>query len=265
MNPFQSRISNRESRIAFTLLELLVVIAVLAALGALALPAMNRGQAAAHRASCISNLRQLAAANTLHAGQWGWYAPAAADILTLNRERWHGQRSGVGSAFTAANGGALTPFLGGDGRVRACPAFRPVAGGFEAGCGGYGYNDRGVGSRSYLLGYTTDGVARGMSPGAIAHPVATVMFADAAFVQGGRLIEYSFAEAYRHLSEGVPPAETYVADPSIHFRHGGRANVVWCDGHVTSEAMTATRQAGGFAKNQLGWFGGPDNALFDPF
>lgn len=248
----------------FTVIELLTVAAVLAVLGALLMPLASQSQAEARRAVCVSNLRQLAAANTLYASQCGFYAPAAADILTLNHERWHGHRAGGGEAFVAG-GGALSPFLGENGRVRDCPAFQPGAEGFESGCGGYGYNDRGVGSRSYALGYTVEGVARGMSPAAIVHPAQTVMFADAAFLQNGKLIEYSFAEAYRHVGERAPAAETYVADPSIHFRHQGRADVVWCDGHVSCERLTVTRKAGGFTRHQLGWFGGPDNTLFDPY
>ncbi|MBU1908687.1 MAG: hypothetical protein KJ726_01415 [Verrucomicrobia bacterium] len=36
--------------------------------------------------------------------------------------------------------------------------------------------------------------------------------------------------------------------------------MVWCDGHVTHEAQ----KLGNFASG-LGWFGPPDNSLFDPF
>ncbi|MFH0908426.1 MAG: H-X9-DG-CTERM domain-containing protein [bacterium] len=133
--------------------------------------------------------------------------------------------------------------------------------------GGYGYNAYGVGSQSYLYG-SIQGAARGMSPGSIRQPARTVMFADAAFPQSEdgvtRLIEYSFAEPYRHIADRQP-LETYVADPSIHFRHGGGANVVWCDGHVSAERMTLSETAGGFESWNIGWFGGPDNELFDPF
>ena len=99
------------------------------------------------------------------------------------------------------------------------------------------------------------------------------MFCDTAYVQTvgrkgknpGRdaLIEYSFAEPYHWVfTAGTESSAT--ADPTIHFRHRGRANVAWCDGHITSEKLE-TRAGDRFTRNGLGWFGPSDNSLFDPY
>jgi prepilin-type processing-associated H-X9-DG protein len=94
------------------------------------------------------------------------------------------------------------------------------------------------------------------------------MFTDAAFLEGVQgqvvLIEYSFAEAPQFLSSGPSPTAVGQAQPSIHFRHGGRVSVVWCDGHVSSEPMTFSYGSVNSASH-LGWFGPADNSLFDPY
>lgn len=88
------------------------------------------------------------------------------------------------------------------------------------------------------------------------------MFTDSAFAEK-RLIEYSFAEPRFH-----PSSLAARADPSIHFRHAQRANVAWCDGHVTSERRTYSWSSGIYPGDPdrwgIGWFGETDNnSLFD--
>ncbi|MFH0953438.1 MAG: prepilin-type N-terminal cleavage/methylation domain-containing protein [Verrucomicrobiota bacterium] len=256
----------------FTLVELLVVVAILGVLSAILMPAMVAAQRAAHATQCSSNLKQLYLANMLYAADHGAYVAAAPDIHGANLARWHGVRSSDSEPFDGMKS-PLLPYLGGGKEIRRCPALRNVEtntalDAFESGCGGYGYNAVGVGSRSYWVGYSAEGVAAGVSPGAIVHPAQTVMFADAAYPKsaGGRryLIEYSFAEPYQHMAEKEPQLERRT-DPSIHFRHNGKANVVWCDGHVSQEKLALSIKAGGFQDSSIGWLGGADNTLFDPF
>jgi prepilin-type N-terminal cleavage/methylation domain-containing protein/prepilin-type processing-associated H-X9-DG protein len=246
-------------RAAFTLVELLVVMAVVGLLAAMGIGTLPAARAAAEAAVCRSNLRQLAAANLAYAADHGRYVAAAEDIEGKNSIRWHGVRSG--QAFDGSKG-PLAPYLGGGGSsawVRRCPGFRPEAEGFETSCGGYGYNALGVGSEVCLPG-GGGGTAVGMRPGAIEQPAQTVMFADAAYLEGSgkkaKLIEYSFAEPPRFADGTVPR-------PTVHFRHRGRANVAWGDGHVSAE--TLERTDGRSAAHALGWFGPDDDALFDPF
>jgi prepilin-type processing-associated H-X9-DG protein len=95
------------------------------------------------------------------------------------------------------------------------------------------------------------------------------MFCDTALSQpyGNKpeyLIEYSFAHAYHWVFNAGEESGSRVQYPSIHFRHRGKANVVWCDGHLTSEEM-ATEAEKHFTRIDLGWFGPDDNSLFDPY
>ena len=246
-------------RAGFSMIELLAAVAAAGLLAALAAGGWSAAQAAAQSAACRANLRALAAANLSYAADHGRFVAAASDIEGANSVRWHGMRSD-GTAFDGSRG-PLAPYLGGTGAsawVRRCPAFAPDTEGFEASCGGYGYNAHGVGSELCLPG--GEGPAVGMHPAALACPAETVMFADAAFLQGSgpnaRLIEYSFAEPPRFANGGTPW-------PSIHFRHRQMANVAWCDGHVTSEPLA--RSGGPASPHPLGWFGPADNRLFDPF
>lgn len=247
----------------FTLIELLVVIAILALLAALLVPGVARSLASAARGKCAGNLQQLAVANTARGDDTGFFAPAAADSFGKNLQRWHGTRANKNAAFGSSSG-PLASYLGGDGMVKTCPSLKGVAAGFEKGCGGYGYNSLGVGSQFYLTGYRREGATNGMPPRLIERPGETVMFADAAFLDAAGLIEYSFAEPYFFLSESSPVTTTEQAKPSVHFRHNKLAGVVWCDGHISWEPMK-TEHSAAYTEHDLGWFGGRDNTLFDPY
>jgi len=263
-----------DRRPGFTLIELLVVIAMIGVLAGLLLPALAQARAKAEKARCVSNLRQLYLANVLYANDNGFYVAAAPDMFGGNRRRWHGVRKSAADAFDGAQG-PLAPYLGRSGGIRACPSFRhfstdvSVDNAFEASCGGYGYNACGVGSQYYVYGSNARGAARGMAPGDIRSPAATIMFCDCAFPQPygspEYLIEYSFAEPYHFLKGSSPQESSGIASPSIHFRHHGTANAVWCDGHVSSEELTVESAHSQFTTWEIGWFGAADNSLFDPY
>jgi len=261
---------DKKLQAAFTLLELLVVIVIIALLAAATTISINAVIEQAKRVSCASNLRHLFLANTLYALDNGMYVPASRDLFGANLTRWHGTRKNSRVPFNGAEG-PLAPYLEGH-MVRSCRSFRHFetsnkANAFEAACGGYGYNAVGVGSLTCRIGMCFEANFEGMPPEDIADPSSTIMFCDAAFPQpyGSNpkyLIEYSFAEPYHWVI--FPGAESsFRADPSIHFRHNGRANVVWCDGHISSERLNVKAEDH-FTRFKIGWFGTPDNSYFAP-
>src|SRR5580765_3368708 len=132
-------------RRAFTLVELLVVIGIIAVLIAILLPVLSSARKSAQSAQCASNLRQILLASTAYIQEnHGYWPPAHLDFLTKNKNRWHGDRTTATGPFDF-NGSVLKRFLQTK-RIKLCPAFEPTKAGFEASCGGYGYNNHFIGS-----------------------------------------------------------------------------------------------------------------------
>jgi len=261
---------------AFSLVELLVVISIISLLAGILMPALSAARSQAWSTLCRSNIRQLVAANTGYAADNGGYFVAAADDMWNNSgyHRWHGSRNSLEEPFDSRKG-PLADFLG-DGRVKQCPAAsdfvrdKSWAVNFEQGCGGYGYNMAYLGSRLWQAGYSySDKQAYGKttSMSEVARPAETLMFADTAFYQQAKyLIEYSFAEPRYWVSNGRVLVHSEPL-PSLHFRHAGRVNIGWADGHVDSRPMADYAVDSDFygrcAKLGLGWFEPVDNTLFD--
>ncbi|MEX1116241.1 MAG: prepilin-type N-terminal cleavage/methylation domain-containing protein [Akkermansiaceae bacterium] len=217
----------------FTLVELLVVIVLIGGLSALALQGLSAARTQAYKAISTGNLRQLAAANLLHAADQQTYCPT--DLDGRNLILWHGARPSISAPFDPEKG-LLSEYLGQSRTIGKCPQLERMinASAFnESGAGGYGYND------TYIGGIPSE-YLKANRPANVSNPSRTLMFATTAFAVAGGIQEYASA---------APPNEVDTnwrirgpLQPSIHFRFNGRALVAWCDGHVTEELPTGNSQ-----------------------
>jgi len=258
---------------AFTLIELLVVISIIALLLSILMPALGQARQQARSAVCKSNLRQLLIANLGYAVENDdCFALAAMDMFSNNNHRWHGARDSHNEPFNLFRS-PLADYLG-DGAVKQCTAivdFRhldPWDYNYEDGCGGYGYNMTYLGSRTWQ----TDGACdKPTKVTEVRHPTATVMFADTAMAKlegaAAYYLEYSFVEPRYWFSGGEMKSPWGDPSPSIHFRHGDKANIGWTDGHIDTGTMAPYdgQNYDGLKPTEmmLGWFEPMDNSMFD--
>lgn len=267
-----------KDRKAFTLIELLVAISIISLLMGILIPALAAARSCGWAVVCKSNLRQLVLANLNYASQNnGSFVIAAKDIATTNLHRWHGVRDTVNDTFDPRRSD-LTKYLE-DGAVKKCPQKvrfvegNPTSQDFEDGCGGYGYNMTYLGSKVWSNGFTADAYQTTAKDIEVLRPGETLMFTDTALARmnndAAYYIQYSFAEARFWASGGQLHPDWGDPSPSIHFRHAGRVNIGWVDGHIDMKKLAPYESENivygdiDFLEMMLGWFEPFDNSLFD--
>jgi prepilin-type processing-associated H-X9-DG protein/prepilin-type N-terminal cleavage/methylation domain-containing protein len=203
----------QRSSSGFTLIELLIVIAIIALLAAILFPVFARARENARRTSCASNLKQIGIAVQMYAQDNDERMPSAGSI------------GGSGDMI-----GILNPYTKqalGQGIWRcASHAPFPSDGSWTS---SYGYNWQYLFEQGASAAYPHSGSYDGFYNGGItlaflARPAETLSFIDQK-ATGANLWTYVNRPAESTIDDGFGRPD---------FRHNGRANVLFCDGHVKS-------------------------------
>ncbi len=227
--PSSGRVSgNVRGSAAFTLFELLVVIAGIAVLAALLLPAVGHGKRLAVGAHCISNLRQLGLGTQMywdeHSGRCFRYGGTATNGGVDYWFGWLGNGAEGGRGFEARSGAIFA--YAGDAVLR-CPGLRDGAAEFKPKA------ERSVCSYGYNLNLSAPPGQSAVPSSSVVLASQTALFADAAQVntfQAPASPEHPLLEEFYYISS---------REPTVHFRHRSRAQLVFMDGRVGREDPVA--------------------------
>ena len=257
------RKSIKTNKDCFTLVELLVVIAIIAILAAILMPALSQARERGKSADCLSNIRQLGVANTLYSDFNDGYFHG---VNWLTYEFWCGK--GDNGYTNIKPVGGLNRYMGNNSKLRRCGAiiYNQNAD-TNIGTGGYGYSTS-ISTYRTNPDYTTS-PAKAVQ---IEKPGSTIMFADHSGVGKDKRFEEQidlyppcFFEADEINSGWGKPS------PSMHFRHNGRTNVVWVDGHSNANGpLTLACSGWSYSEKELesigiGFFGGGEKEVLNLF
>lgn len=234
---------------AFTLVELLTVIAIIGILAALLLSAVSQAKARAQRIVCVNNVRQLGIALQAFVADHGVY------VLEGNPGYRHGAYPEHMMMWTAAleytelsvQGSSTNriPFSQWAGKaVWKCPAASRTSGWPTNNSSvffSYGYNVQGMSSRTDTNSLGLGGQyvwsashypAPPVAESAVVSPSEMMAIGDG-FKGGNGIIEDGDNWLWR--SAGVTGYSGSTAH--AYARHQGKADVVFCDGHVESPTL----------------------------
>lgn len=228
----------------FSLIELLVVIAIITMLAALLAPALNAGIESARCTQCRCNLRQMVIAAQVYASEHDGELPPSyvKDFATGETKTWEWFLWELGTDF----------------QIQQCPSFRGEAMWFGDKYTGYNYNSSYVGGRILKRG---DTILPGTLPSArlsqIRQPAQCALFGDGEYESGANKFMRS------------PNPGDFDADASLAlggtqgFRHQGKTNVGFADGHVASLTKRYTETAAFGSPAEGCGFLSDDNSMYD--
>ena len=231
---------NKKIKFAFTLVELLVVISIIAMLLAILMPSLTKARHQAKTVICRSNLSQI------HLGFEMYLQDFNRDIFPLvyidkDKDSNYGKFWYFGfepaTSFSKPEGqrqldrtyAKLFPYIQQYDSVEICPAF-PYNSGlykpkYETRWMTYGINS------SISLNLTLPGRKIVNFERVFKSPNNKLLFADTAMV--------NYWQAPASPSNPMFEEWHYIetsGEPSVHFRHGEKANILFADGHIDDSA-----------------------------
>ena len=252
-------VSSSLSPSGFTLVELLVVMGIIAVLIGILLPSLVKSRVQAQTIQCLSNLRQMAIAANSYANTfsgsfpiayYGSYQPPLSIGYSWDFTTETNDTTGVRTVIAGILWQGNTNF-----KIQQCPSYDGPSGTPADPYTGYNYNT------SYIGHGEQESVPSPIKMSQVRSPSHCALFGDGQYYGGSN----------KYMRAPFPnPGDVGFVGRSAGtqgFRHAGKTNVAFCDGHAetlsqrytdmspTSEIPMISPQTG---------FLSVDNSLYDP-